>query len=176
MSSVECTGSIVHVYVRFCLVAFLYSIPHSPHIPSGGLAFPDDAQVQRVAAQCLRVYDSNPDQPGHRHTQSRRFMDPHWEGLHPERGDQHQTDPPLRSVMEDLAVGEITMSELVAQHIKNPQESPTRHSFLRWVASFRLVSQTNLVDLFFFVYLLLSVYLLNYQLISSSFLLLFFVY
>ena len=132
-------------------ISYPIQCPASCDLKSGGLAFPDDAQVRRVAAQCLRLYDSNPDQPGHRHTQSRRFLDPQWEGLHPERGDEHETDPPLRCVMEDLSVGEITMSELVAQHITSPQGSPAIRSFLRWVAAFRLVSQPVVFDVTFFL-------------------------
>ena len=106
----------------------LYFVPAK--LATGGLAFPDDDMVRKVAHQCLKVFDFNPDAAGCLHVQSRRFLDGTWTGLH---GDIDK-DPPLRGLMEELASGDKIMSDLLSL------ETAAATSLIRWVSAFRHVT------------------------------------
>jgi len=95
----------------------------------GGLAYPDDAQVQRCAAQCLKLYDANPSS----HVQSRRFLARDWNGLH----DDPEKDPPLRDLVEALASGDTTMLDI------SQGTTSAEVSFIRWVSAFCLVTRST---------------------------------
>lgn len=97
----------------------------------GGLAFPNDADVQKTAAHALTLFDANPNAPGALHAQSQRFLCKEWCGLHG-RGDA--SDPPLRHIMETLASG----SQTIADFLDDAAASSV--SFLRWVPAFRHVT------------------------------------
>ncbi len=97
----------------------------------GGLAYPDDGQVQRCAAQCIRLFDANPSSAGSKHVQSRRFLARNWEGLH---GDVEK-DPPLRDLVEDIASGEKTVWDI------SKGTTNAAASFMQWVSAFCLVPQ-----------------------------------
>lgn len=103
----------------------------------GGLSFPDDGEVQRMALRCLQLYDKNPDSAGCMHAQSQRFLNPQWQGLRPNSDD---FDPPLRSFVEGLACQELTLSELVL----TPNPSPELQSLLTWLSGFRLATRLGL--------------------------------
>ena len=103
----------------------------------GGMAYPSFAEVQRVAAHCLKLFDRNPESPGAQHAQSQRFLNPHWKGLRPESNDPSK-GPPLRLLMESIACGETTLADYV------DDESPQAISLLRWVSAFRHVVASNL--------------------------------
>ena len=60
------------------------------------LAHHDDLVVMNVAKTVLKLYDGAPSQPGAKHNQSRRFLDPDWKGL---PGKNEEQEPPLRPVV-----------------------------------------------------------------------------
>lgn len=95
---------------------------------SGGLAYPDAQVVRSVAERCLKLYDASPQSAGSLHTQSRRFLDPHWKGL---PGDV--SDVPLRCLLERLASGRETLADWVSQ------TSPEVQSMFYWLSAFRSV-------------------------------------
>lgn len=101
----------------------------------GGLAYPDDDTVRRVAARCISLYDAASDTSrGARHSQSRRFLDKTWTGL---RGDH--TDVSLRPIMEALASGHIIRSELMGNQPTAGISEAMIANFFKWVSAFRFV-------------------------------------
>ena len=94
----------------------------------GGLAYPDNEEVQKVARKSLTLFDADPTGPGASHTQSQRFLNPEWTGL---AGDS--TDVALRPLVEAIASGEVSIEDLLND------ERPPAKSFLHWVSSFKLV-------------------------------------
>ena len=110
---------------------------------SGGLAFPDDSEVQRVAARCIRLFDGRPADEGTLHVQAQRFLNPEWKGLCGNGcfgGNGDVPDPPLRHLMESLAMGESTLTDFFQDLEKQPppDDAVAKHSFLYWVSAFRL--------------------------------------
>ena len=112
----------------------------------GGLAYPDDIEIQRVAVVCIQLFDSQPNDPGSLHVQSQRFLNPDWSGLDGNGMCGTSPDPPLRHLMELLANGEATLCDFFTQ-LQVPtgchdQEviaiALSKHSLLYWVSSFRL--------------------------------------
>ena len=104
----------------------------------GGLASPDDGDVRRIAAHCLRLWDG-PQSAGHTHAQSRRFLDPAWAGL-PE-GSSGKPDPPLRELVVALAEGDKTMVDFISGGTEQEQ------SLVEWVAAFRLATPLVILGL-----------------------------
>ena len=122
--------------VNYKQVCDLNNVPADPfrHFGcQGGLALPDDNKVQKVSFRAIQLYDANPGAAGAQHTQSQRFLNPQWHGLRGNSAD----DPPLRSLIESLASGEMFLSEFLA----DTEPSPTIKSFLRWISAFRHVTQ-----------------------------------
>lgn len=103
----------------------------------GGLAFPNNDTVRLVARRALRLYDANPQSIGSKHTQSQRFLNPDWQGLHPDR--DSAWDRPLRNLMELLATGESSLSEL----LESSDDSAEKTNFRYWISSFRFATCIN---------------------------------
>lgn len=117
--------------VLVVLSTLSFSLSSSVQLTSqGGLAYPDDGQVQRCAAQCLKLFDANPTSSGSTHIQSRRFLAGDWNGLH----DDPEKDPPLRGLVEALASGDTTMLDI------SKGKTSAEVSFIGWVSSFCLVT------------------------------------
>ena len=112
----------------------------------GGLAFPSEADVQRVAAQAIHLFDSNPCAAGAQHVQSQRFLSKTWGGL---RGDK-LGDPPLRGLMESLALGDIRLVDIV------DVAEPPAMSLLKWVSAFRHAPES--LSYFFVVFIFVSLF------------------
>ena len=117
----------------------------------GGLAFEDDVEVQRVAAQCIRAYDNNPVDEGALHKQSQRFLNASWGGLDGKGSCGTVPDPPLRHLMEVLASGEKTSYDFCKEMNvdENADEAGvfmalSKRSMLYWVSAFRLEPCLNL--------------------------------
>lgn len=85
-----------------------------------------------MAQRALNLYDADPRSPGAQHVQSQRFCNASWKGLRPQVASE---DPALRSLVESLATGTSTLSDLAA--IENPNEQV--RSLLKWLAGFRSV-------------------------------------
>lgn len=111
----------VSQFLSTCLVVVLCLVPFT-----GGLAYPDDQEVRRIAVRALDLFDKDPLAPGACHAQSKRFLSNDWTGLNSE-------EPPLRPIMEDLATGVIKLSNIAAS------DGATERSFIYWISSFRLV-------------------------------------
>lgn len=117
-----------------------------------GLAYPDDGEVQRVAARCIKLYDSNSFAPGSWHAQSQRFLNKNWGGL-----PGFTSDPPLRWIMELVAEGELTIPDIFAEidslltresmvDIEVSADIAAKRNFVYWVSAFRFVSCLHLVS------------------------------
>ena len=100
------------------------------HLPCGwgGLAYPCSQTVQKVALRCIQLFDAAPGSAGSQHTQSRRFCDPHFEGLLAD-----PTDVPLRPILDRLAAGSATLIDLMSD------STPAVRSLFHWLSAFRFV-------------------------------------
>ena len=100
------------------------------------MAYPFDDEVQKVACRALKLFDSDPEAPGALHAQAQRFLNIGFSGVR-----SGTEEPPLRPLMERLALGSLTMTELLS----DAEPTPMVTSFLNWVAAFRHVSSQNVL-------------------------------
>ena len=107
----------------------------------GGLAFPNSADVRRVACRALRLYDQAPNAPGSLHVQSQRFLNPRWAGLHPSV--DQGSDRPLRTLIESLACGERSLSDIAVA--ATTADGVLEQNLLYWLSAFRLDSPLHLL-------------------------------
>ena len=102
------------------------------------MAYPNDAEVQRVASRCIALFDAAPHARGSRHTQSRRFLDATWKGVGGSLSgggddDSDAGDVPLRPLVQRLASGDVTLLDLAMN-----DDTLASRSLLHWVSAFRL--------------------------------------
>ena len=123
----------------------------------GGLAYPDDSEVQRIASKCLQQYDAHPSSSGSMHAQSQRFLNSAWKGL--EGISNMNRDPPLRALVETLASGEATVYDFFTDVDNALAESGgsdcssdiiAKRSFLYWTSAFRSVLWQNIYGSFIY--------------------------
>ena len=93
------------------------------------------------------MFDLDIAAPGAQHTQSQRFLAQSWKGLPGAVSDL--PDPPLRKLVEELAVGTLTTSDIIDKAAGgNGAESVACQSFARWVSALRLVLSSALQPFF----------------------------
>ena len=112
----------------------------------GGLAYPSDREVQRIALKALDLYDRIGGTGSPLHVQTRRFLSKDWRGLSPiSDTEADPADPPLRPLAEALASGETTLSDFV------DSPSPAAESLLHWISAFRHAPGFYLSSSFVFI-------------------------
>ena len=116
----------IHINQYVSIQSLPLPVPFLVTMSRGGLALPDDQQASRVAIHALKLYDSNPSASGAQHAQSQRFLSHEWEG-------SDTDDPPLRKLVEAIAIGDALMSD----YLTDQHPSMEIASFVRWVSAFR---------------------------------------
>ena len=101
----------------------------------GALAHENPFVVCAAAQDCLRLWKCQG--KGSLHTQSQRFLNSEWQGLH---GDP-TVDPPLRPFVEQLASG-VTILDIYRS------DPVSAKCLIRWLSAFKLVTRHQIHALF----------------------------